>query len=373
MIYRVVSMVGFTVLFGFGCVSGVFAQQQEYWTPEKIISLKGKVLKKRVNFPVKFSTGKKFKMAGFFYFKVERVRGCLYHTKRKWVIKCLLHKNVRRQPIQAVIHGLTYNHRYWDSKRINGQSYSYARFMAKNGFVVLALDLLGSGKSDVPDGDLLNIEESSFTIAQVLFSLKSGRNPLHRSFTKVIVVGHSLGAILSVATLGTFPHAADALIVTSWAFAPHVVLPPALVQAAFENPYVQLPPQIRTNLFYFLSKADPAVIKFDNRILADQTPRGIFTQGLPLLEAMARGNADDVKFIKDFSRSNRIRVPVLIQLGEFDVIAPSRLAEQEAEFYPNASRVKVQTLTHIGHSFNLHTNNQKSWKRIMRWLYRVVY
>ena len=276
MIYRVVSMVGFTVLLGLGCVTGAFAQQQEYWTPKKIHSLKGKVLKKQVKFPVKLSTGQKFKMAGFFYFKVERVRGCLYFTERKWVITCLLQKNIGNKPIQTVIHGLTYNHRYWDSKRINGRSYSYVRFMAKRGFVVLALDLLGSGKSDVPDGDLLDINESSFTIAQVLFGLKSGRNPLHRSFKKVILVGHSLGSILSVATLGTFPHAADVLVVTGWAWAPHVVLPEALVKAALENPYVQLPPQIRTNLFYFLSKADPAVIRFDNRILADQTPRGIF-------------------------------------------------------------------------------------------------
>ena len=373
MIYRFISMVGFTVLLGMGSVSGVLAHQQEYWNPGKIRSLKGTVLKKQVKFPVKFSTGQKFKMAGFFYFKVERVKGCLYHRDRKWVIKCLLHKNVRRKPIQVLIHGLTYNHRYWDSKRINGRSYSYARFMAKNGFVVLALDLLGSGKSDVPDGDQLNIAESSLTIAQVLFSLKSGKNPFRRSFKKIIVVGHSLGSILSVVTLGTFSSAADALVVTGWAWAPHEVLPEALVKAALQNPYVRLPPQIREDLFYFLPKADPAVIRFDNSTLPDQTPRGIFTQGLPLLQAMARGNANDVEFIKNFSRSNQIRVPVLVQLGEFDVIAPSRLADQEASFYPSASRVKVQTLSNIGHSFNLHINNKKSWKRIVRWLYRVVY
>lgn len=344
------------------------AHEEQTWTPERVSALIGKVVKKKIKFPVKLSTGKSFEMVGFFYFKVERVKGCLSHTERKWVIACLMKKNVGKQPVQTVIHGLTYNHRYWDSKRFNGRSYSYARFMAKNGFVVLALDLLGSGKSDVPDGDLLNIKESSFTIAQILLSLKTKKNPLQRSFKKVIVVGHSLGAILSVATLGTFPQAADALVVTAWAFAPHVVLPPDLLAAALQNPYVQLPPQLREDLFYFLPKADPAVIMFDNSKIADQTPRGIFTQGLPLLEAMARGNANDIAFIKDFSRSNRIRVPVLIQLGEFDVIAPARLADQEASFYPRAPKVKVQTLSTIGHSFNLHVNNRESWKRIVQWL-----
>ena len=222
--------------------------------------------------------------------------------------------------------------------------------------------------SDVPDGDLLNIDQSSFTIAQVLFSLKTQKNPLQRSFKKVIVVGHSLGAFLSVYTLGRFPHVADALIVTAWAFAPHVVLPPELIESALANSYVQLPPQVRTQSFYCLSKADPAVISFDNRFLADQTPRGIFTQGLPLLQAIARGTADDVAFIKAFTRSNLIRVPVLIQLGEFDLIAPGRLVDQEGAFYSGSPKVEVQSIAKIGHVFNLHEKNKKSWKRLVQWL-----
>ncbi len=372
MINRLLVLTACAVCFFLASFSVSLAQDRQAWTPARIHSLTGKVVKFQVKFPVKFTTGKKFKMAGFFYFKVKHVNRCLHHTERKWVMRCLLRKNMGRKPVQTVIHGLTYDHRYWDSKRINGQSYSYARFMAQNGFIVLALDLLGSGKSDVPNGDLLNIEQSTFTIAQVLSRLKSGDNSIHRPFKTVILVGHSLGSALSVITLGTFPRSADALVVTGWAFAPHVVLPPDLLQAALMNPYVQLPPQIRIDLFYCLRKADPAVIRFDNRNLADQTPRGIFQQGLPLLQAMAMGNADDIKFIKEFSRSNRIKVPVLVQLGEFDVIAPSRLADQEADFYPNAPKVKVQTLSNIGHSFNLHENNKKSWRRVKEWLNRVV-
>ncbi len=373
MICRIFLVTAFSVFFGLVSFSLSSAENPTPWTPEKIYSLKGKVLKKRVSFPVVLTIGE-FKMAGFFYFKVERVSGCLHHKERKWAKLCLLQKNVGQKPLQTLIHGLTYNHRYWDSKRINGRSYSYARFMARKGFVVLALDLLGSGKSDVPNGNDLNIVESVSSIAQVLVSLKSGKNSLHCSFKKVILVGHSLGSILSVATLGAVPQAADALVVTGWAWTPHEALPETLVSSIIEGPsYVQLPPQGREAFFYFLPKTDPAVIQFDNGPLSDQTPKGIFTQGEPLLAAMARGNADDKEFIKIFSRSNQIRVPVLIQLGEFDVIAPSRLADQEAEFYPNSPKVKVQTLSNIGHVFNLHVNNQKSWKRVKRWLDRVTY
>ncbi len=372
MMYRAVFTSTLIVFLVFGLASFSTAVQQTSWTPEKTYSLKGKVLKKRVTFPVAV-LGQNFKMAGFFYFKVDRVHGCLHYKERKWVKLCLLQKNMGQKPLQVVIHGLTYDHRYWDSKRVNGQSYSYARFMARKGFVVLALDLLGSGKSDVPNGDDLNIVESVSSIAQVLFSLKSKGNPVHRPFKKVVLVGHSLGSILSVATLGTFPHAADALVVTGWAWAPHVVLPETLVRAILEGPdsYVQIPPQLRENLFYFLPKSDSAVIEIDNHILVDQTPRGIFTQGLPLLTAIALGN--DLEFIIKASLSNKIRVPVLIQLGEFDVIAPSRLAQQEADFYPNAPQVQVQRLSNIGHVFNLHVNNRKSWRGVKRWLDQEVY
>ncbi|GJL55312.1 MAG: hypothetical protein NPIRA02_24440 [Nitrospirales bacterium] len=339
------------------------------WTPRQVLALQHTVVKTKVNFPVRLTSGQWLTLAGFFYFKAKHVRSCIFAGSHSRLMRCLIQTNVGRKPVQTLIHGLTYDHRYWDIGRANNGNFSYARFMAKKGFVVLALDLLGSGQSPMPRGDSINITESTFTIAQVLFRLKSGNNPLGRAFKHVILVGHSLGGVLSVRTLGTFPHAADKLIVMAWAFAPHVVLPPDLVQAALVNPYVQLPSPVRTNLFYLPSQAEPRVIQFDNTFLADQTPRGIFRQGLPLLEAMARGNADDVTFTKNFSRSNRVRVPVLIQLGEFDVIAPARLARQEARFYPRAPRVNVQRLANIGHVFNFHVTNRKSWNGIVGWLH----
>ena len=35
------------------------------------------------------------------------------------------------KPLQVAVHGATYDHTYWDFPTVNGQSYSYARFMAR--------------------------------------------------------------------------------------------------------------------------------------------------------------------------------------------------------------------------------------------------
>lgn len=124
--------------------------------------------------------------------------------------------------------------------------------MANKGYPVLALDLLGTGASTVPNGDVLNIGQSVLSLFQVLSGLKTQTSLLHRPFKRVVLVGHSVGTITSVLTLGTFPGLADLLVATGWSFAPHKVpLDPALIEAALlgQNPYVRFPDNVRTELF----------------------------------------------------------------------------------------------------------------------------
>jgi pimeloyl-ACP methyl ester carboxylesterase len=238
--------------------------------------------------------------------------------------------------------------------------------MAKQGYPVLALDLLGTGESSVPDGDVLNITENASSLFQVLHAARSLSNPLGRKFKRIALVGHSIGTAIAVVTAGTFPGITDFLIATGWSFAPHIVpLSPELITTSLDNPHIRFPTAVREELFYFTPSARQSIINFDNRFLSDQFPRGVLVEGLPLLEALALGN---FQTIRDISRINKVNVPVLVQLGRFDVIAPPLMPEVEAELYSSSPDVSVRILERMGHSFNLHRNRLKSWRGINRWI-----
>lgn len=294
------------------------------------------------HFAVQLSTGSPHTMAGFLY---ERKGG------------------KKTKPLQVLVHGLTYNHTYWDTPRINGRQYSYARFMAQRGYDVLALDALGTGKSTIPNGDVLNLQESALVLAQVLTRLQADH-------PKIALVGHSVGTIASVLVMGLSGNAlADVLVATGWSYAPHVVgLDPVLIGQLLTGPfdYGRFPASERERLFYYLPRTDLAVLAFDQANLADQFPRGIITQGLPLLEALALG---DEATVKALSLVDQVTVPVLVQLGEFDLeIAPPRFPRVEKALYASSPDVTVDVVRQIGHSFNQHQTRLRSWSTIARWL-----
>jgi pimeloyl-ACP methyl ester carboxylesterase len=322
-----------------------------------------------LKFPVQLSNGQDHSLAGFLFFQPENEKNCFKKKKQKQVLKCL-RKGLKNRTLQVLVHGFSYNHTYWDTKRINDVDYSYAQFMANQGFDVLALDLLGTGASSVPDGDLIHINESASALAQVLTSLRSKKNnPINEGFQNIALVGHSVGTVTAVFTLGMHPDAAEVLVATGWSYAPHeVLLNPIFVGQALggANSYIRFPSEERERLFYFSKSADLDVIAFDNAHLADQFPRGILSQGLPLLQALALGDLEQIKL---FSRVDQVAVPVLIQLGEFDLlIAPPRFPDLERGLYAGSSDVTLQILESMGHSFNLHENNTQSWTRIDQWI-----
>ena len=66
----------------------------------------------KLEFPVEIDGATDSKFAGYFY----PARG------------------ERRGVLQVLVHGVSYDHRYWDAGTVNGQDYSYARYMAAQGF-----------------------------------------------------------------------------------------------------------------------------------------------------------------------------------------------------------------------------------------------
>lgn len=305
---------------------------------------------RRVVFPVTLSDGNTYDLVAYAYARPGR-----WHSRI----------------VQILVHGATYDHRYWDVPDIDGIRYSYAREMAERGYVVVAIDQLGAGESDRPDGDFFGLEEAANALHQVAASLRRNRNPLHHRFTKIAYVGHSNGSVTSIYAQATYGDA-DAVVSTGWVhgFRGLPVDPSdPLLQDVLASPYIVMPGPVRTALFYFEPTSDPAVAAFDNEVLANAMPRRQF---LDLLGVHADITARGPGGMTTATRSQEVTVPVLVQAGDSDfAIAPGSVVDDsptEEEFFSSAPSVEVQVLEAMGHAFNTHFTNVASWDGIDAWL-----
>jgi pimeloyl-ACP methyl ester carboxylesterase len=269
--------------------------------------------------------------------------------------------------LQVVIHGGTYNHAYWDAGTVNGVDYSYAHYMTARCYAVLALDMLATGESSRPPGDLLSVPGDSAALKQILGRMRGGNNPLGQAFDRIVLVGHSFGSITSVYTLGTYQGVADALVTTGWGHAQRnlPITEPELLLELATSDHLVLSPALRTKLFYHPPTSDPAVVEYDNEVLADSLPRGRFVSVAPLFTAIIAG---EQLLTRTLSRVSAVDVPVLVQLGEYDIIAPATMASKEAAYYCSAPSVTVEVLPDMGHDVNLHLNHVDSWAGIDAWI-----
>jgi pimeloyl-ACP methyl ester carboxylesterase len=286
----------------------------------------------RREFPVRLSDGQTYTVVGYLYYQ----------------------GSLKNRPVQILTHGITYNHGYWDLPEINGEEYSYARYMARQHYAVLALDLPGAGESDKPDGDFVNLAESASALHQVARQLRA--NAEKNTFETLVYVGHSNGALISTVAQAQYGDA-QALVMTGWLNTAHEVPvdPNVLLGFLEQGPYIRFPGEMRGALFYDATHADPAVIAYDNQT-ADAVTRG---QYLDLLTAL--GSPESIPV-------GGIRVPLLVQLGENDLVASAAYAANEAKAYPHSPFVWVDTLPNTGHVVNGHTTRMRSWVGIDAWL-----
>jgi len=293
-------------------------------------------------FPVQLSDGNTYQIAGYLYHKGPRANSV----------------------IQVAVHGATHFHLYWDTPKINGISYSYARYMARRGYTVLAIDQLGTGASSQPDGDFVNLDQTANALHQVLASLRTPHNPTHHTYDRIALVGHSNGSLTSIYATGTY-HDADALVTTAWLHVPHPLpFNPADIISQLTTPYIPataFSKEFRTFLFYHVPTTDPDFIDFEQDHLGPAVQAraqfiDLFTAGLN----------------PSLTRSTGVTVPVLVQNGDFDALQPSAFMPDEPTFYPNAEQVTLDYLTDVGHNINGHRNHLQSWRGIDHWLRQTL-
>jgi pimeloyl-ACP methyl ester carboxylesterase len=281
---------------------------------------------------------------------------------------------IHGKTIQVLIHGATFDHRYWDFP-LQPETYSYVEYITRAGYAVLNVDRIGYGESSRPlDGLDVTLAAGAFTIHQAIEELRAGQRVVpgfgRVRAERVQLVGSSMGAFISKILASTYG-GVDGVVLSS--FAHHVgaggiesfdLNIPAQQDPKFSDlPNLNYFSQVegsREFLFYHLPNSDPEVIALDTAMRETWTV-GEVESIIPTLEMPVA-----------------IQVPTLVVVGDYDNIVcnlpctETGSLEFEAALYPPEACVEVEILPETGHAITLHQNAQQVFALLQDWSDRRV-
>jgi len=281
-----------------------------------------------------------------------------------------------RNELQVLLHGATYDHRYWDWP-VESEAYSYVRFAAEAGCATLAVDRIGSGASSRPPGRENTVRAQARALGRVVEDAKSGALVGH-AFDRVVLVGHSFGSILAAAEAAWFG-GVDAVVMIGLlgigssaqdddpradvAFQP--VAQDAGVRhltGLVDDAYLTMRAEFRVPLLYASDNCDPDVVALDERI------KGVVTRG----EVSDMGTAA--------AATKDIKVPTLVMVGEYDAMEADPDGDGDGDgdgsTYSAVRRAEglapegfeFVVVPGVGHNINLHRDAPVAFRRIGAWL-----
>lgn len=278
--------------------------------------------------------------------------------------------------LQILVHGSSYDHRYWDLPRV-GTRYSYVNAMNMAGRATLAIDQLGVGRSSHPPSLLVSAAANANALHDVVTAARAGTFGYKAS--KVVLVGHSAGALLSWQVADAF-HDVDGIVSSGASHSSgllYLTRVLGLTRPALLDPvtarrippldlgYVSIP-GARSRLFYYSANAAASVVD------QDEAQRSEFTLGgTPTVTAFNPGTLS-------------ITAPVLIVNGAYDMPfckqggggsktdcgSAATLRAAEAPYFPAATSLETAIVPNAGHSINLHNNADYFFNRTLSWLAR---
>jgi len=258
--------------------------------------------------------------------------------------------------VVLLLHGLSYGSWAWDFP-IDRSTYSMARALASLGYAAVAVDELGYGNSDHPNGWNLTVQAYGSIAAQLAAALKSAAYhaawPI--AFSRLVLFGHSAGTEMSELAAGN-AGAGDGLIASAYTHFPSagILLDTisAETPAALVAPYMYFGdnPTTRAMDMYDQTWADPAVVSEDTS-LANLTPSG------EILTISSQPSRTAIPLI---------HVPVLLIMAEHDVLFPP--APLELALFTAALDKTSYVVPRAGHSFMLHPNAPQTQQVVGAWL-----
>lgn len=272
--------------------------------------------------------------------------------------------------LQFLVHGISYNHHYWDSPRGLDRN-SYVSVANSRGYATLAVDRIGYGLSSHPNALDINYANQAWQLHQAMTYARAGN--LGVQFDNIAYVGHSSGTALGweVAKYGDF----DALVASGMAhgFAPlgmaqHIteLLHPAVLDEQFREldgnvGYLTTAPGTRSSIFHS-PDVDPRLVDFDEANKDLYSPTELAT-GLNSVYGDASLNTSG---------------PVLAVVGENDTLICGPVATDcssaesvkahESVHYPATTSLTTEVLAGAGHSINYAPNAQEWFALANDWL-----
>ena len=248
------------------------------------------------------------------------------------------------------IHGGGYTRAYWDPVFAD-DSYSFARFFTDRGKAVLAIDMLGMGRSSRPEPES-NLSRATIaaahaaTLAQVVARLD---RPL-----SVTGIGHSMGGLMIITQASDYP-AFDRVAVLGWANEPMVLgdTDPATLRADLV-PSGYLPtPRVPMRGFFYAPDVPLALIEADEA-------NGSTTPSCLGRDALTPGIVHDA--------AAKIAVPVLVVQSAVDT---SSAPDREPGYFTASPDVELQILDEAAHCQNFAATRARHWADLNRWIERT--
>jgi pimeloyl-ACP methyl ester carboxylesterase len=287
-------------------------------------------------------------------------------------------KKHARGTVAVLVHGASYDRRYNED---------LARYLAKRKIAALNVSLVGAGMSDYPaDASGITIQTQGWVIRDLVAQLRAGDLFSHGKNilpNKVVLVGHSMGAMAATIADTIAPSDIDGLVlhgyshtlgsraIDSFSLAYPANSEPQFSQLSFDyattlpvfpEPFPQAGQSgVREYLFFHPPGTDTTTIAMDE---ANKQPYTFAMLG-------SIGDALGASF--------GVTAPTLVVVGDHDAIvcaAPdcvtsSSLVDEHLTF-PNAESFDYMVVENTGHSISLHENAKIAYKETAHWIRSVV-
>jgi pimeloyl-ACP methyl ester carboxylesterase len=304
--------------------------------------------------------------------------------------------------IQVLVSGATYGSSYWDLP-YEPDKYSYVQAANQAGFATLDFDRVGIGQSSHPLSTSLTISSDAYTIHELIQDLRAGTID-GKKYTKVVIVGHSLGSLMAWTEAGTY-HDVDAVVVSGILHSFNLTgmvhflttlypaaLDPQFIGKIVDPGYLTTVPGTRESDFYYPQDTDPAVVQLDEQTkqtatlteaveaFVDEVP-GELRPVTSLVCTITPGVCDGPASWAAYGITSQINVPVLDVVGQYDslfcggptgtnpCLNVSQLQKTESAFYTGTAQrcLKVATLPTAGHDLNLELNAEDWFSMANTW------